>query len=219
MLNIPGNAQLLQQGDGLDRQPNFPAKPPPLGRMRSLCQRFQAKKRQIVQRVCETYQAIAQLLQQGDGLDGQPNGRLGLGALGCTCTLRRLLLFSQLLRQTQLPPPLFPVLLCRNVPRMMSLKGGIHFRCCAKAVSAEPRKHKQHRPGHHSAFPCWALPLQPLLPTAITQRHRQPQSGAGWAVGRLTELEAGSSRAHRPPPASCAGAPPHRAPGGRCDQL
>lgn len=119
----PGACAAAEAGRWADRQPNCPAKPLPLGRMRSLCPRFQIKERQVVQRICETYQAVAQLLQQGDGLDGQPNGRLGLGALGCTCTLRRLLLFGQLLRQTQLPPPLFPVLLCTDVPQMMSELG------------------------------------------------------------------------------------------------
>ena len=62
------------------------------------------------------HQDFAQLRQEGDGLDGEADAGLGLGALGRARALCRLLLFAQLLRQPQLSPPLLPVLLCNAVP-------------------------------------------------------------------------------------------------------
>ena len=57
---------------------------------------------------------VAQLGDEGDGLDGERARHLGLGGLRFLGRLCRLLLLRQLFWQAQLPPPLPPILLCAS---------------------------------------------------------------------------------------------------------
>ena len=60
------------------------------------------------------HQDVAQLGDEGDGLDGERARHLGLGGLRFLGRLCRLLLLRQLFWQAQLPPPLPPILLCAS---------------------------------------------------------------------------------------------------------
>lgn len=61
------------------------------------------------------HQDVAQLGDEGDGLDGERARHLGLSGLCLLGRLRRLLLLTQLLWQAQLAPPLPTILLCTRV--------------------------------------------------------------------------------------------------------